>query len=250
MSAAGRARSCPAAAARRLWSRASLRRHPRGGADRGAARARPGSSSASAWRGRRCSRPAARPGPAPTSSRVMGLAEVLAHLPRLLRLRAQAARAVSPARGPTCSSASTPRSSTSASPARLQARRHPHRAVREPAGVGLAPGAGAHHRPRLRPGAVPAAVRDRVLRAPRACAAEFVGHPLADQIPLERRSRRRRARRSGSQPARPLIALLPGSRLGEVARLGAAVPRAPPRWLAARRPAVEFIAPMASARHA
>ena len=40
--------------------------------------------------------------------------------------------------GRTCSSASTPRNSISGCAGRLQARRHHHRAVREPAGVGLA----------------------------------------------------------------------------------------------------------------
>jgi lipid-A-disaccharide synthase len=45
---------------------------------------------------------------------VMGLAEVLRHLPRLLRLRRDLARGWLP-RAPTCSSASTRRSSISAS---------------------------------------------------------------------------------------------------------------------------------------
>jgi len=74
--------------------------------------------------------------------------------------------------------------------------------------------------------------------------AEFVGHPLADRIPLG--SDRAAARRAlGIVGDSTLIALLPGSRLGEVSRLGAHFVDAA-RWLAARRPDIEFIAPMAS----
>jgi len=73
----------------------------------------------------------------------------------------------------------------------------------------------------------------------------FVGHPLADQIPLD--VDRPGARRELGIPADiPLAALLPGSRLGEVQRLGADFIAAA-RWVQARRPSVQFIAPMASA---
>jgi lipid-A-disaccharide synthase len=76
--------------------------------------------------------------------------------------------------------------------------------------------------------------------------AEFVGHPLADQIPLV--TDRAAARRAlGLPAAAPVIALLPGSRLGEVQRLGEDFLRAA-TWLQAQRPDVVFIAPMASAR--
>jgi lipid-A-disaccharide synthase len=75
--------------------------------------------------------------------------------------------------------------------------------------------------------------------------AEFVGHPLADAIPLE--VDRAAARRAlGLAPGGTLIALLPGSRRGEVARLGADF-AAIARWLAHERPQIRFIAPMASA---
>lgn len=74
--------------------------------------------------------------------------------------------------------------------------------------------------------------------------AVFVGHPLADQIPLE--VDRLGARRSlGLDADRPVVALLPGSRMGEVQRLGAPFVAAA-QWLAERRPAMQFIAPMAS----
>jgi lipid-A-disaccharide synthase len=72
----------------------------------------------------------------------------------------------------------------------------------------------------------------------------FVGHPLADQIPLEVDQSRARGE-LGIGPSVPLVALLPGSRLGEVQRLGADF-LAAARWLQARRPSVQFIAPMAS----
>ena len=75
--------------------------------------------------------------------------------------------------------------------------------------------------------------------------AEFVGHPLADAIPLE--VDRPAARASLHIPAAAqLVALLPGSRRGEVARLAADF-AATARWLAAQRPELQFIAPMASA---
>jgi len=75
--------------------------------------------------------------------------------------------------------------------------------------------------------------------------AEFVGHPLADAIPLAAdRAAARRALEieAGAQ----VVALLPGSRRGEVARLAEDF-AATARWLALQRPQLEFIAPMASA---
>ena len=77
-------------------------------------------------------------------------------------------------------------------------------------------------------------------------AATFVGHPLADQIPLE--VDRQGAREAlGLSPSATIVALLPGSRLGEVERLGADFLQAA-AWLHGRRPDLQFIAPMASAR--
>jgi lipid-A-disaccharide synthase len=74
--------------------------------------------------------------------------------------------------------------------------------------------------------------------------AQFVGHPLADQIPLQ--TDRAAARRElGLAPEATIIALLPGSRLGEVRRLGADFLRAA-LWLQGQRPDVKFVAPMAS----
>jgi lipid-A-disaccharide synthase len=76
-------------------------------------------------------------------------------------------------------------------------------------------------------------------------AAEFVGHPLADAIPLE--VDRSRARTDLELPAdAKIVALLPGSRRGEVTRLAGDFARTV-QWLAARRPDLEFVAPMANA---
>jgi lipid-A-disaccharide synthase len=75
--------------------------------------------------------------------------------------------------------------------------------------------------------------------------AEFVGHPLADAIPqqIDREAARRAL---GLDLESSIVALLPGSRRGEVARLGADF-AATARWLAAQRPDLKFIGPMASA---
>jgi len=76
--------------------------------------------------------------------------------------------------------------------------------------------------------------------------AQFVGHPLADQIPL--RIDRHEARQAlGIDASSLVVALLPGSRMGEVERLGADFIDAA-AWIAARRPGARFVAPMASKR--
>jgi lipid-A-disaccharide synthase len=79
----------------------------------------------------------------------------------------------------------------------------------------------------------------------RGVAAEFVGHPLADAIPLV--VDRAAARATLGLPAdAPLVALLPGSRRGEVTRLAEdfALTAA---WMHRQRPALRFVAPMATA---
>jgi lipid-A-disaccharide synthase len=75
--------------------------------------------------------------------------------------------------------------------------------------------------------------------------AEFVGHPLADAIP-ERVDRDAARRALNLDLDASVVALLPGSRRGEVARLAADF-AATARWLAAQRPKLKFVAPMASA---
>jgi len=75
--------------------------------------------------------------------------------------------------------------------------------------------------------------------------ARFVGHPLADQFPLE-------ADRAGARAALGLsrddevIAVLPGSRMGEVSRLAVPFVSAAQR-IAARRPGVTFVVPLTGA---
>ena len=75
--------------------------------------------------------------------------------------------------------------------------------------------------------------------------ARFVGHPLADSIPLELDQAAARLALGLSAEGK-YIALLPGSRYGEVSRLGAPF-AATVRWLVAQRPELRFIAAMASA---
>ena len=76
--------------------------------------------------------------------------------------------------------------------------------------------------------------------------AAFVGHPLADQIPLEVD---RKAARSalGLDPLATIVALLPGSRLGEIERLGTDFVGAA-QYIAERRPDIRLVSPMASPR--
>jgi lipid-A-disaccharide synthase len=75
--------------------------------------------------------------------------------------------------------------------------------------------------------------------------AVFVGHPLADLIPLESPPAPARAALDLDGNA-PTVAVLPGSRRGEVARLGGPF-AATVAWLHQRRPDLRFVAPMANA---
>jgi lipid-A-disaccharide synthase len=76
-------------------------------------------------------------------------------------------------------------------------------------------------------------------------AAQFVGHPLADAIPLTVDRAAARARLSLPAEAE-IVALLPGSRRGEVTRLAADF-AATAAWLARQRPALQFVAALATA---
>lgn len=70
----------------------------------------------------------------------------------------------------------------------------------------------------------------------------FVGHPLADMIPLE--SDPFAARLALGLPMdRPIIALLPGSRVSEVGRLADTF-LATARWCVERRPDLHFVVPL------
>lgn len=73
--------------------------------------------------------------------------------------------------------------------------------------------------------------------------ARFVGHPLADTMPLVPDRGAARAT-LGLDPERPVLALLPGSRVGEIQRLGNDFIGASARVLAAE-PRIQLVAPMA-----
>lgn len=75
--------------------------------------------------------------------------------------------------------------------------------------------------------------------------AEFVGHPLADQIPLT--SDRAGARAALGLPDGEYLALLPGSRDSEVQRLGDDFARTV-GWLRRQRPALRYVAALANAK--
>lgn len=85
----------------------------------------------------------------------------------------------------------------------------------------------------------PAFYHDHAVRA------EFVGHPLADQIPLA--ADRPAARAAlGLRAEQPVLALLPGSRMSEVKHLARPFIEAA-ILLSQRRPGLQLIAPMANA---
>jgi lipid-A-disaccharide synthase len=180
--------------------------------------------------------------PAETLS-VMGLAEVLRHLPRLLRLRAALAARFSAARPDVFVGIDSPEFNL---PLAGRLKRAGLRCVQY-----VSPQVWAWRQGRVR---TIGRYCDLVLcllpfesefYAEHGVAAEFVGHPLADQIPLEVDTAGARAA-LGIEPAARVIAVLPGSRLFEVAHLAAPFIAAA-AWIRARRPGFQFIAPMASA---
>jgi lipid-A-disaccharide synthase len=72
----------------------------------------------------------------------------------------------------------------------------------------------------------------------------YVGHPLADRIPLAPDRDAARAA-LGERGEGEVVALLPGSRAGEVGRLAGRMLEAA-RWVQGRRPAVRFLVPAAN----
>lgn len=73
--------------------------------------------------------------------------------------------------------------------------------------------------------------------------AAYVGHPLADQIPLQAPDAAALRSSIGLDPQRPVMALLPGSRMSEVGRLADDFLLAA-RWCLERHPGLQFVAPM------
>ncbi|WP_417545966.1 lipid-A-disaccharide synthase [Marinobacter sp.] len=69
----------------------------------------------------------------------------------------------------------------------------------------------------------------------------FVGHPLADRIPLVPETGKAR-QELGLDDNVPLLAILPGSRTGEVERLGTLFLKAA-RWIQAKRPDMQLVIP-------
>ena len=174
---------------------------------------------------------------------IMGLAEILEHLPRLLRLRKDLVARMLAARPDVFVGIDAPEFNLRVA-AQLKAQGIP--AVQY---VSPQVWAGRQGRVRTIGKSVDLVLCVLPFEArfydEHAVRAVFVGHPLADRVPLE----------SPPLPARvglglpvsaPIIAVLPGSRGGEVGKLG------PPfaatiAWLRARRPDIEFVAPMANA---
>jgi lipid-A-disaccharide synthase len=74
--------------------------------------------------------------------------------------------------------------------------------------------------------------------------AEFVGHPLADQVPMQMSAAEARAK-LGMPTDGQYIAVLPGSRHGEVSRLSPDF-AATMAWLLKQRPQLRFVAALAS----
>jgi lipid-A-disaccharide synthase len=174
---------------------------------------------------------------------VMGLVEVLAHLPRLLRLRRRLRLAITAWRPDVFVGIDAPEFNLG-----LAARLH---AAGMKTVQYVSPQVWAWRQRRV---SGIARACDLVLcllpfetpfYARHAVRAQFVGHPLADQLPLD--PDRGAARRVLELPAdAQVVALLPGSRHGEVTRLAPDFIAAA-RTLAARRPDIQFVAPMADA---
>ncbi len=74
--------------------------------------------------------------------------------------------------------------------------------------------------------------------------ARFVGHPLADEVPMETSAAEARAA-LGLDAEQPCLALLPGSRGSEIARLATPFLDTA-RWLQDRRPELQIIAGLAN----
>ncbi len=148
---------------------------------------------------------------------VMGLSEVLAHLPRLLRLRAGLHKRVLDWQPDVFIGIDAPDFNLGLE---RRLKQHGLRTVHY-----VSPSIWAWRRGRA---AKLGRSADRVLclfpmeppiYAKYGVDARFVGHPMADEMPLEP-DRRAARQRLGLQKQGPVLAVLPGSRQGEIARLG------------------------------
>ena len=190
---------------RSSWSSpARPRRPPRRPAGVRAAPAGPGPRDFRPRRRRAAGRRVSSPWPTAREVSVVGITEVLQRSCRasrqvfaalLARGRPPAARRRGADRLPGLQSAPRPRAG---------AARRAGGLLHQPAGLGLAPGPGPHHRAAGRPhaGAVP--VRGRVLPPRTSVEVVHVGHPLVDEVPeLCRAPGTRRRRRTRTVPASP-----------------------------------------------
>lgn len=175
---------------------------------------------------------------------VMGLAEVLAHLPRLLRLRWQLRRRVLAWQPDVFIGIDAPDFNLGVE------RWLKRRGVRTVHYV--SPSVWAWREERA---AKIGDSADRVLclfpmeppiYAKHAVDARFVGHPLADAIPMEPDRRVARQTLAVSEQA-PVLALLPGSRLGEIAKMLPVFLDAA-ELIAQRIPALQILLPAANAQ--
>jgi len=174
---------------------------------------------------------------------VMGLAEILQHLPRLVRFKRDLLRRFSAARPDAFIGIDSPEFNLRMA-----------RALRE-RGVAtvqyVSPQVWAWRRGRVRTIAEAVDLVLCVLPFETAfyqshdVGAVFVGHPLADRVPFESDPVAARAA-LGLPVGGEVVAVLPGSRGGEVSRLGPPF-AATVAWLAEQRPELGFVAPMANA---
>jgi lipid-A-disaccharide synthase len=173
---------------------------------------------------------------------VMGLFEVLHHLPRLLALRARVRRAMLARRPDVFVGIDAPEFNLGLAPALHAAGLRTVQYV--------SPQVWAWRRGRARRMSrfldlvLCLLPFERAVYDAAGLTAIFVGHPLADQLPLEPDRAAARAA-LGIAEEGPVVAVLPGSRMGEVSRL------APDfagtlAWLTARRPGLRFVAALAS----
>lgn len=172
---------------------------------------------------------------------VMGLVEPLAHIPRLLRLRRQLARRWQAAPPDVFVGIDAPDFNLGLE---IKLRRHGIKTVHY-----VSPSVWAWRKGRIK---TVKAAADKVLcilpfEKPLYDAhgvdAVFVGHPKADELPefVDGEA----ARHALGISAPEIVAVLPGSRVGEVARLGPILAEAV-RLLAAAHPGLRFVAPMAT----
>jgi lipid-A-disaccharide synthase len=172
---------------------------------------------------------------------VMGLFEIIPHLPRLLRIRRQLVERVL---------AERPAVYIGVDAKEFNLRLMPRiKAAGIPTVQYVSPQVWAWRQGRVR--TIGAAVDlvlcllpfEKQFYAEHAVPAEFVGHPLADRTPMHldvQAAQVQLGLASGQY-----VALLPGSRLGEVTRLSPDFARTV-AWLAERRPALRFVAAVAT----